>query len=48
MQIRMLLLALVAFTVVNGAITFYLVRTMYSADQHQSIESVNNRFTAHQ
>ncbi len=33
MRIRVVLAALAAFTVVNGAITLYLVRTMYRADQ---------------
>jgi hypothetical protein len=41
MRIRVLLLALAAFTLVNGAITLYLVRTMYSADHQQPVASTD-------
>ena len=42
MRARLLLLALGGFTLVNAAITFYLVRTMYSAEQQPAVAAADS------
>lgn len=43
MRARALLAALGAFTLVNGAITFYLVRTMYNTERLPTVADIDGR-----